>query len=293
MHRSQSGFTLVELLVVITIIGLLIGLLLPAVNMAREKGRQTQCQNNQKQLGLAILNYETTQRQLPGVLSMTGTMPCTWVEAITPHLERGDIWEQIRNVNNITGGSATVTNALQQIRFGVAVCPDDPYLADPTSPNAQALLSYGVDDWFFVDYTKITNPSKTPPMDRNGSTVTPAVVSDLKGRPTSSFPRGQTMTTTEVVMLGERTVMDTSSVSGTRATKWTDTTSAAWKSLTFPWPTSPPVPTVPVAISPRVMASSHAAAGTSYGTVVVVTYFDGHGAILPSDTLFPYSSYQQ
>jgi prepilin-type N-terminal cleavage/methylation domain-containing protein len=265
MSRSKSGFTLVELLVVIAIIGILVGLLIPAVNTLKERGRQAACLNNQRQLGLAILNYESNKRNLPGVMNQLTApdgkvVPYSWVEAIFPNLDRADLWNKLQDDK---------VAEIQNLRVSVVVCPDDPNFSDKTRPS---LLSYGVNDQFFVD------ARSTPPVDRNGKPVAVAVPSDLKTRPNASFPRGQTVTTTQIVMLGERTLPDTTSNS--RAGNWPDTN---WNSLAFPWPVSPPVP-----LSPAVMQSAH---GSGSGMVVIVTYFDGHCAIIPGSTPFPYSPY--
>ena len=65
IRRSDKGFTLVELLVVIAIIGILVGLLLPAVQAAREAARRMQCGNNLRQVGLAVMNFESARKKLP------------------------------------------------------------------------------------------------------------------------------------------------------------------------------------------------------------------------------------
>ncbi len=90
----QLGFTLVEVLVVIAIIGILVALLLPAVQAAREAARRLQCSNNLKQIGLALQNYESTSRCLPS--ARTGS-PHLWSAQaqILPYLEGGNVYKTI------------------------------------------------------------------------------------------------------------------------------------------------------------------------------------------------------
>jgi prepilin-type N-terminal cleavage/methylation domain-containing protein len=94
-HR-RHGFTLVELLVVIAIIGVLVALLLPAVQAARESARRTQCLNHLKQWGLAMHNYHDTLLQLP--LGATNTPRRTWVIYLWPFIEQSNL-DAMNNYN--------------------------------------------------------------------------------------------------------------------------------------------------------------------------------------------------
>ncbi len=87
-----KGFTLVELLVVITIIGLLIALLLPAVQAAREAARRLQCGNNMKQIGLALHNYHSAHGSFPIAAPHSHCRP-NWRVALLPYIEQGSVYD--------------------------------------------------------------------------------------------------------------------------------------------------------------------------------------------------------
>src|SRR5688500_11681391 len=94
MSATKRGFTLVELLVVIAIIGVLVALLLPAVQAAREAARRTQCSNNLKQMSLASLNVEDTYKGLPP--HRTADNWPTWAAMILPYVEQSNtlaLWD--------------------------------------------------------------------------------------------------------------------------------------------------------------------------------------------------------
>lgn len=127
--RNLHGFTLIELLVVIAITAILIALLLPAVQQAREAARRTQCRNNLKQLGLALHNYESSHRVLP-LISSNSTGYSAQAQLL-PYIDQGNLSNLINfNLPLMLGsGPNTVLNpALQGIqnrRLEVFLCPSD------------------------------------------------------------------------------------------------------------------------------------------------------------------------
>jgi prepilin-type N-terminal cleavage/methylation domain-containing protein/prepilin-type processing-associated H-X9-DG protein len=166
LSRHRLGFTLVELLVVITIIGMLVALLLPAVQKVRENARQTQCMNNLRQVALAMQGHETSTGQLPGysqlikrkatewakidyntttqkfvVIStdaLDDASAFSWATVLLPRIERSDIWDLIRQPNLDSNGAAL---PVEIPPIDTLICTSD---ADATSQRNLAALSYSV-----------------------------------------------------------------------------------------------------------------------------------------------------
>jgi prepilin-type N-terminal cleavage/methylation domain-containing protein len=136
LRNCRTAFTLVELLVVIAIIGILVALLLPAVQAAREAARRSSCSNNLKQLGLAMHNYHDTHRVFPpGVLAaglnsnLSGAQAnpssMSWMPMVLPFMEQAPLHDQLQPFMT-TRLSMHFPSNLMNTKIPMLMCPSDP-----------------------------------------------------------------------------------------------------------------------------------------------------------------------
>jgi prepilin-type N-terminal cleavage/methylation domain-containing protein len=134
-RRRSRGFTLIELLVVIAIIGILVALVVPAVQHARESVRRTRCQNNMKQLALAMQSYHETHSMFPpGVIDVDGSNQASWAVMLLPFIDQEPLYKEFNTdavtilTDTVPGtpdvGSITHEQAVAT-QLAVMRCPSD------------------------------------------------------------------------------------------------------------------------------------------------------------------------
>lgn len=176
MNRSsRPAFTLIELLVVIAIIGILIALLLPAVQKVREAAANLQCKNNLKQIGLALAMYHNNNNRFPPGYIDLNTDPNSdatfdqgpgwgWAALILPYVEQNNLFNQITFSQNVG------VNPVAQTSLAVFICPTDPAPRTFTVYNTAAVVALG--NYTAVNGVKETSfypGNNTGPFLRNGN----------------------------------------------------------------------------------------------------------------------------
>jgi prepilin-type N-terminal cleavage/methylation domain-containing protein len=156
---SRRGFTLVELLIVIAIIGVLMGLLIPAVQAAREASRRATCLNNQKQLALAMVNIATSGSNgtFPGYLyeekiqsgTTKGVLAAPWTVRLLAHIDLQTLREQLISDNNGTGNFQNFPYQAPP-RVEVYICPSD-VNTNPKIGTLSYVVNSGMPDSFELD----------------------------------------------------------------------------------------------------------------------------------------------
>ncbi len=160
---KSKGFTLVELLVVITIIGILISLLLPAVQAAREAARRMQCQNNLKQLALAVVNYESQWQIFPPSSSWAadaspsdsgqlGNYRANWCILVLPFLEQQALYNAFDFTKPISGSTSPNNVAARSVQISTMLCPTDSRNREPFMGSQNSATSALGDNWARGNY---------------------------------------------------------------------------------------------------------------------------------------------
>jgi prepilin-type N-terminal cleavage/methylation domain-containing protein/prepilin-type processing-associated H-X9-DG protein len=160
MHRSflrqRPAFTLVELLVVIAIIGILVALLLPAVQAAREAARRSSCSNNLKQYGLAIHNHHDTKNTMPEGGNNWANPQVSWQVRLLPFAEQAPLYDQLKLDGSIDAPQQVLSSGkpAREHKVPFARCSSD---------NSEDMIG----GWFQTSYSGSLGSQRTPSADGN------------------------------------------------------------------------------------------------------------------------------
>jgi prepilin-type N-terminal cleavage/methylation domain-containing protein/prepilin-type processing-associated H-X9-DG protein len=163
-HHAKHAFTLVELLVVIAIIGVLVALILPAIQAARESSRRTQCLNNLKQLTVGLLNFESANKKFPagqrwsGPRKDPGTYSMAWSAIILPFIEQQAVANKLdfkvpfTDSKNLPASSTVISTYL---------CPSASQFEEHRTPDGRLFnMTIPGNDLACLDYLGISGPDK-------------------------------------------------------------------------------------------------------------------------------------
>jgi len=294
-ETKPSAFTLVELLVVITIIGMLVGLLVPAVMSARGKARVAQCTNNQRNIGQALIGYDLAKKHLPGVLNRVHSTTESWAIVLFPYLGENDMWGDA--TDGTKGWRYGSSGAMPLGRISTLVCPDH-YDAD----GVPCALSYVVNLGAYNDIPNSNQKQNGIPVQSGvtGDVIVPGPFRDFSAGVSREIMISNFKTASRTMLLAEKhdpnTYGATTAPDNQSVRQWNDT---VVKRLGFSWPNYPAAKGYEESEGPLIAQTRISEAYTSsdggvtywaplpsiHNTSTIITFADGHVESVSPDNM--------